>query len=302
MTQAQETGEQHGRAAKAIVILLLICLGSGAGVSVLYWGMKGQIEGKAQEVFRETLASVLGEAPDYPVVGDYPPGTPAAERVYMNKGGTGVLYAATGAARGYGGNVEVLVSVEAAAPNTPVGPDPVMHAMVVFESQETPGLGENIRAVERDTSIWGKIAGAGKRSQAAPRRPWFQEQFSGKRLSDLVLEGRRDSDKAAAVTGATPTNGAAREAMHRDADNAAAETGATPTSGAATEAMNRDAHNTAAVTGATVAGKASPEAVRRDADKIAAVTGATVTSRAAIEAARRAVERIITKTAEVYGK
>jgi len=337
MTQTTQTGEQRSRAAKAILILLLICLGSGVGVGVVYRLTKGGIEERSQAEFHETLASVLGEAPEYSLVGDYPSGTRAQEKVYVNKAGSRILYAATGVARGYHGPVEVLVSVEAAAPNVPVGQDPVIHAMVILESHETLGLGETVKTAEAETSIWGKLAGAGKGSQAV-RRPWFEEQFSGKRLSDLVVARHGDADNAAAVTSATP----ATEAAHANPDHSAAVTGATPAGGGAAEAAHGDSHNAAAVTSPSVttepahtdshnaaavtspsvatepahtgshnaaavtspsmATESAPAAGHSGAARIAAVTGATVTSRAATEAARRAVARIISRTAEVYGK
>ena len=70
-------------------------------------------------------------------------------------------------------------------------------------------LGEKIRDVEKDVSIWGAIAG----QKSTPGRPWFQEQFSNKRLSDLVVEKRKDSEKIAALTGATITSEATTEAV-----------------------------------------------------------------------------------------
>ena len=88
-----------------------------------------------------------------------------------------------GSAQGYQSLVKVLVSVKADAPDTPLGKDPVIHRMAIVSSQETPGLGENAKAVQQDVSFWAALSGA--RSKAT--RPWFQEQFSDKSLSDLVV-------------------------------------------------------------------------------------------------------------------
>jgi Na+-translocating ferredoxin:NAD+ oxidoreductase RnfG subunit len=122
-----------------------------------------------------------------------------------------VLYAGMGAAQGYSSEIKVLVSVRAEEAGRPLGDDPVIHRMAVVSSQETPGLGENINLVEKDVSVWGAVAG----EKSTPGRPWFQEQFSGKRLSDLIVETTRETDKVAAVTGATISSTAATEATRR---------------------------------------------------------------------------------------
>ena len=159
---------------------------------------------------KAALAEVLEEADGYPAVGDYPEGAKEEDKVYMNETSSGILYAAMGVAQGYQSQIKVLVSVAAPGSRTPVGDDPVIHRMAVVESTETPGLGENIKAVEKDVSVWGAMAG----EKPTPQRPWFQEQFSGKRLSDLVVEKRPGTDRIAAVTGATITSRAATGKKH----------------------------------------------------------------------------------------
>ncbi len=212
---AQRT--QQSKLAAGILILAAICLGSGAGVGLLYWRMQDEIEAKAQSVFRETLALVLGEAEGYDVVGHYPAGTPEEQKVYLSRAGPVPLYAAVGTAKGYSSVIKVLVSVQGRAPGAPVGPDPRIRAVAVVASQETPGLGENIKAVEKDVSLWGKLAGA-EPADGPPKRPWFQEQFSGLRLSDLPAE-LPAAGQVEAITGATITSNAAvravREAVTR---------------------------------------------------------------------------------------
>jgi Na+-translocating ferredoxin:NAD+ oxidoreductase RnfG subunit len=191
-----------------VAILAAICLGSGLGVGVLYVSMKDDIAENERSVFVETLAVVLGEAEDYPAVGDYPETVPEGERVYGVPVPDGALYAATGTAQGYQSTVKVLVAVKADRIGEPPGADPVIHCMAVVSSQETPGLGENIKHVERDVSLWGAIAG----QKSVAKRPWFQEQFTGRRLGDLIVEKSRDTSKIAAVTGATITSEAATQA------------------------------------------------------------------------------------------
>jgi len=212
MNESSDSQAKGGRFVGAVVILACICLGSGAGVGILYWSMKGKIEEKAQSVFHEALAEVLGEADSYDAVNADE--ADEAKRVYVNEAGGRVLYAGTGEAQGYQSRIKVLVSVEAPKPNKPVGDDPLIHRMAVVSSQETPGLGENIKLVEKDVSIWAKAAGK-EPADAEPKRPWFQEQFTGKRLSDLVVETASDTDGIRAVTGATITSKAATEAVQK---------------------------------------------------------------------------------------
>lgn len=208
MMGEQASTQKKKKMLAGIIVLACICLGSGAGVGALYWFLKDDIQRKQEEVFLESLADVLGEAESYLTVIQYADDVPDEARVYVSTADPGILYAAMGAAQGYQSQIKVLVSVRASAPNTPVDDAPVIHRLTVVSSQETPGLGENIKAVEKDVSIWSVMAGA----EATPKRPWFQEQFSGKRLSDIMVEKRADTDKIVPVTGATMTSKAVVEA------------------------------------------------------------------------------------------
>ncbi|MHC4789296.1 MAG: FMN-binding protein [Planctomycetota bacterium] len=218
----------------AIVVLAAICLGSGAGVGSLYWSMKDDIEAQARGVFQAALAQVLGEADGYAEVGQYPAEAGERERVYAKQAPSGALYAAMGSAKGYGGPVRVLVSVRAEQLGAPASGNPTIHAMTVVESQETPGLGENIRAVQKDVSIWAKLTGKG---QETLRRPWFQEQFSGLRLADLGGGETGDAEELPVETGASPPYTGASPLAGESGREVEAITGATITSSATVEAV-----------------------------------------------------------------
>ncbi|MCK4284523.1 MAG: FMN-binding protein [Candidatus Brocadiae bacterium] len=211
MTDQQRPSQAKRNIVRGVIVLACICLASGAGVGVLYHRLKGDIEEKQRQVFRDSLADVLGAADDYATVGEYAEDTAAEDKVYVKAADGGVLYAAIGAARGYQSQVKVIVSVEASGPGVAVVDDPVIRCMAVVSSLETPGLGENIKAVEKSVSVWGALAGR----KAAPERAWFQQQFSGKRLSDLIVEKRKDTAKIEAVTGATISSKAAVEAARQ---------------------------------------------------------------------------------------
>ncbi|MFW6189886.1 MAG: FMN-binding protein [Planctomycetota bacterium] len=203
-----------GELSQGVLVLAAICLVSGLGVGVLYVRMKDRIEAKQRQVFRSTLAEVLGPAETYPTVGEANP-QDAEEGVYMRRTDGGALYATMGSAQGYQSRIKVLVSVEAEDPEQPAAEDPVIHRLAVVSSQETPGLGENVNAVAPDVSIWGAFTAQTKGN----KRPWFQEQFSGRRLSDLEVVKAEQTEKIEAVTGATitsrATTKAAREAVNK---------------------------------------------------------------------------------------
>jgi RnfABCDGE-type electron transport complex G subunit len=217
MSDTENSGRRRRKLLTGILVLACICLASGTGIGVLYNSMKDQIDERQRKVFDRALAQLFGdyrpgmgdeELPNYETLGEYPDDTVLQERVFVAETGSGVLYAAMGQAQGYQSLVKVLVAVAAPAPNMPVPDDPQIHGLVVVESQETPGLGEQMKAVEKDVSLWGALAG----EQSAAGRPWFQEQFSGKKLSDLEVVKREDTDKIAALTGATITSRAATRA------------------------------------------------------------------------------------------
>jgi electron transport complex protein RnfG len=146
------------------------------------------------------------------VVGEYGPNATEEEKVYVHSTDGAVLYAATGVAQGYQSPIKVLVAVEADGPDTPLSDNPVIHRMAVVSSQETPGLGETINQVDKDVSVWAALAGRGGESPSDAKRPGFQDQFTGKRLSDLVVEKTPGTDKIQALTGATITSKAATQA------------------------------------------------------------------------------------------
>jgi RnfABCDGE-type electron transport complex G subunit len=207
----QRNPKEGRKLIQAVIVLTLICLGSGLGVGLLYHSQRDDIEANERSVFEKALEQVLGKADQYPTVGQYDASVNAEQKVYMRRTDSRALYAAMGSAQGYQSQVRVLVSVEAESPGRPVGDDPLIHRMAVVSSQETPGLGEQIKSVEQDVSVWGAVAG----QRSEPKRPWFQEQFSGKRLSDLVVERTAETDKIAALSGATITSEAATEAARK---------------------------------------------------------------------------------------
>jgi len=191
-------------------VLVGVCLVSGAGVSLVFVSNRDRIAENDRKAFNMKLAEVLYDAEDPEPIEK----TPLAEdTVYMARMASGVRYVAMGSAQGYQSKVTVLASLDAPSDRAPVQEDPVLYRVAVVSSGETPGLGENIHAVEADVSLWGALAG--QRGSGGEKRPQFQAQFSGKRLSDLVVEKQAGTDKILPVTGATITSTAVTEAVRQ---------------------------------------------------------------------------------------
>lgn len=216
---AKPTPTLAGKAVRYAAVLMAVCLVSATGVSLMFVSSRERIKENEQKAFQEKLADVFGEAANPSPLGDYPEGTDAQYRVYAAETGSGIRYAAMGSAQGYQSKITVLVSVDAQESGVPLGDDAIIFRLAVVSSNETPGLGENMRKVEADVSLWGAIFGRGKGTGSVKKRPVFQEQFSGKRLSDLVVEKEANTDKIFPVTGATITSkavtAAARNAVER---------------------------------------------------------------------------------------
>jgi Na+-translocating ferredoxin:NAD+ oxidoreductase RnfG subunit len=195
-----------------IAVLAVICLTSGLALSVIYQKLKDPIAAKKKEAFNAGLAVVLGEAESYPVVNS---DAAEGERVFVAESDGKLLYAAEGRAKGYQSTIRVLVSVRVAKPDgfqldavatfPPASGTLTIHRITVVESGETPGLGENIKLVQKDVSLWAKLGGA---EEQVGKRPAFQVKFDGQ--SEEAL------DAVDAVTGATITSNAVKTAV-RDA-------------------------------------------------------------------------------------
>jgi Na+-translocating ferredoxin:NAD+ oxidoreductase RnfG subunit len=250
-------------------VLTAVCLVSGAALATLYTATRDLIALNRVKAFMTTLETAMGGVEDLQVVVPWPRQRPvpegaevvgaageAARYVQLNRetfrdrfqqinvaealfiGSTdgGARYVARGSEPGYQSEVVVLVAVDA-EPRQPVAEDPVIYRMAVVSSEETPGLGENIKSVEKDVSLWAALTRVftGGGLPAQEKRPWFQGQFSGKRLSDLVVQKRADTEMIRPITGATITSkaatAAARQAAQRIIETTAAlygEAGSTP--------------------------------------------------------------------------
>ncbi len=206
-----------------IIVLGAICLTSGLALSFLDKKLKAPIAAKKLEAFNAGLAIVLGESDSYPVVN---PNSPVLEKVFVAEDEGHLLYASEGRAKGYQSTIRVLVSVRVPKPANfklevpatfpPASTKLVIHHITVIESGETPGLGENVKLVEKDVSFWAKLGGA---KEQVGKHSTFQTQFDGMPAPEPAGEDAVTGATCKgvdAVTGATISSNAVKTAV-RDA-------------------------------------------------------------------------------------
>jgi electron transport complex protein RnfG len=112
------------------------------------------------------------------------------------------LLAVKGSAQGFGGKVEVIVGWTENDPNKTVG-------ISVSAPKETPGFGDNVNVILSENTWYNRLTGTVKDEQG--KRPWFQEQFSGKTIDPVKL--KKDGGQIDGITGATITSNAVVRAV-----------------------------------------------------------------------------------------
>lgn len=85
--------------------------------------------------------------------------------------------------KGYSSVIETIVGMTK---------DGTINAIKVLSQSETPGLGARITEIKEEKTIFEFMNG---KKSSGIRKPWFQEQFSNRKISDL--------DNVQAITGAT---------------------------------------------------------------------------------------------------
>ena len=211
----QPSSEFRKRIVRYAAVLTGVCVVSGGVLAALYDQTRHLIAANAAKTFQHELSMALGDATNPQKLGG-DAGESPEEMIYVARTASGVRYVATGSAQGYQSRIVVLAAVDA-EPEKPVEDNPLIYRVAVVSSAETPGLGERIKEVALDVSLWAVLAGRADTSKAAEARPWFQEQFSlrGKRLNDLVVVKSDKEGGIIAVTGATITSKAVTEAARQ---------------------------------------------------------------------------------------
>jgi len=191
------------------IVLGLITIAAGLGVSAVYQMTRGRIEAKKADTFAQALLSIFPEADGFRTLEGDEDWTGEGVGVALS-GGERAGYLAVGARQGYSSSIRVLVGA---------GPDLVIRAVTILEQSETPGLGERTREVRTERTIWRAAAeavGFKEPGESEDTVPWFQKQFAGMTLERLVVVKDPSADGIHAITGATVTSEAVSEAV-RDA-------------------------------------------------------------------------------------
>jgi RnfABCDGE-type electron transport complex G subunit len=110
------------------------------------------------------------------------------------------LIAVPGSAQGFGGKVEVIAGWTE---------DLKLIAIAVSAPKETPGFGDKVNEVLSENTWYNLLKSTMK--DETGKRPWFQEQFSGKTMDQAKL--KKDSGQIDGITGATITSNAVVRAV-----------------------------------------------------------------------------------------
>lgn len=188
--------------------LMLICICAAAGLGATFVLTKGKIQQREEEKRQKALAIVLPGLNGEPIE-ITPENTPVSDKVYKGNGKDNGLigYAAMGQGQGYSSKLKVMVGV-----------DPSINKVIaisILYQNETPGLGTKVTEIATTKTIWKVLFGKKEASaeEEEPFVPWFQKQFEGKRLNQLVVIREKDPERITAITGATITTEAVVKAV-----------------------------------------------------------------------------------------
>lgn len=176
--------------------LALICVVASASLAVVYSLTRPTIVARAKAEEEASLKEVLPQAANFAPVES---GDAILYYKAYNPDGKLIGVAFKASAKGYSGIIETMAGMSK---------DGIITAIKVLSQNETPGLGARIVEVSDDTTIWDLFRG--KKKIENEKKPWFQEQFSAKRI-----EGLKDIQ---AITGATISSKAVIDSVQKKAE------------------------------------------------------------------------------------
>lgn len=181
------------------LVLMLICLLAGLALSGSYRLTRPEIEKREREEQKRALEVVLPEAVSFS-------GPQKGRAIDFYRGfdenGRLVGYAFLGEAKGYSGEIKVMVGID---------PKGTITAIEITGQKETPGLGDKIVRVPARRTLWQVLLG--KEEGPVPSRPPFQAQFAGRRLDGLKVVNHPTESDIEAITGATISSRGVTEAV-----------------------------------------------------------------------------------------
>lgn len=175
--------------------LALICVAASASLAIVYSFTRPAIVARAKAEEEASLKEVLPQANNFEPVKS---GESVLYYKAYNKNAKFIGVAFKVSAKGYSGIIETMAGMSR---------DGIITAIKILNQNETPGLGARITEVSDDTTIWDLFRV--KKKVEDEKKPWFQEQFSGKRI-----EGIKDIQ---AITGATISSKAVIDSVQKKA-------------------------------------------------------------------------------------
>ena len=205
------------------IILGLISVFAALGIAGVFSMTRTRIAAKEQLAFEAALKDLFPQADDVKpveIAGAEVPGAPAPTKEdflkklaageavgVMTKGSETVGYVAIGVRQGYSSRIRVMVGAR---------PDMVIEGIRILYAAETPGLGEKVKEVRSDRTLWSAAAEVAHLATPVPAgesAPWFQTQFAGKTLDKLVVVKGSAAEGIQAITAATITSAAVTNAV-----------------------------------------------------------------------------------------
>jgi electron transport complex protein RnfG len=214
-------------------VLGAIAVVTAFGVAGVYQMTRSRIEEKQRVAFENALRTMFPDATRFvPVVAGKGAAWDGArvapwdgtKGVGKAVGASGVLgYVAVGEKQGYSSKIRVLVACDSQL---------AVKAVRVLYAAETPGLGERVKEVKSDRTVWQAFAeavGLRERSETGGAiEPWFPGQFAGKTLDQLTLVKGETKNNIQAITAATVTSRAVTEAVKSAVKDIAAASAGEP--------------------------------------------------------------------------
>jgi len=156
--------------------LTLVTLLSGGILAIVNNKTRPKIEAQKQAALQQALYLALPKAKDGVIVPHFEGDQVSYYCGYASKDTTGLIgYAFVAKGKGYSSTIETIVGVDTTG---------VIQGIKILHQLETPGLGSKIEEI-----------------RYGEERPWFQAQFVGKRVRELVVD--KDGGQIKSVTGAT---------------------------------------------------------------------------------------------------
>jgi electron transport complex protein RnfG len=166
------------------LILMAICLAAALVLAGTYKLTAPKIEAQKTSQERQALKGLLPTASEFVEKEQQRQEIPAVVYYEGVKDNNLVGYVLKIKAKGYGGDIDMLVGID---------PSGIIQGVEILSQQETPGLGSRITEIKQ-----------------GEKRPWFLEQFKAKTAKYLDMSGIQ------AISGATISSAAVLEAVKKE--------------------------------------------------------------------------------------